>query len=92
MNTFFRDILTENDAITYDAVRVLAVLAIIVALGLAVFVVVVKNQPFSVQDFGIGIGAVFLSVGGALKLKSDAPASTVATRTTTVIAQTVPAP
>lgn len=68
---FLRELLTGNDNATFDAVRVLAVLSIVVALGLAVFVVVAKGQPFSVQDFGIGIGAVFLSVGAALKLKGD---------------------
>lgn len=72
--TFLRHLLTGNDNATFDAVRVLAVLSIVVALGLAVFVVVAKGQIFSLQDFGIGIGAVFLSVGAALKLKGDATA------------------
>lgn len=66
-----RDVLTGIDGSTYDAVRVLAVLSIVVGLGLAIYVVVWKGQPFDMQAYGLGLGAVFLSVGGALKLKAD---------------------
>ena len=84
MNKWLRDIFTETDGVTYDVVRWLAVLSIFVGLGLSIFSVVIKGQAFSLQDFGIGIGAVFLSVGAALKLKEPITASTTATQTTTV--------
>ena len=87
MKTILTQMMTGRDNRTFDAVRVLAVLSIIVGLALAVYVVVWKGQPFSLQDFGLGIGAVFLSVGGALKLKADTEPSEsayVATQTTTV--------
>ena len=84
MNTILRQLLTDRDNVSYDVVRVLAVLSIVVALSLAVYAVVWKGQVFSLQDFGIGIGAVFLSVGGALKMKGDQPPTTTATQTTTV--------
>ena len=83
MNTILRDLLTEADNKTYDVVRWLAVLSIFVGLGLSVFAVVLKGQAFSLQDFGIGIGAVFLSVGAALKLKEPTTAQTTLTQTTT---------
>lgn len=87
MNTVITQLLTGKDGYTHDVVRWLAVLSIVVGLSLAVYVVVWKGQPFSLQDFGLGIGAVFLSVGGALKLKEGTEPSEsayVATQTTTV--------
>lgn len=87
MKAIFTQLLTGRDGVTHDVVRWLAVLSIIVGLALAVYVVVWKGQPFSLQDFGLGIGAMFLSVGGALKLKADTEPSEsayVATQTTTV--------
>ena len=69
MNPVVQQLLTGKDGITHDVIRWLAVLSIVVGLALAVFVVVWRSQPFSLQDFGLGMGAVFLSVGGALKLK-----------------------
>lgn len=71
MRQVLRDLFTGRDGVTHDVVRWLAVLSIVVGLGLAVYVVVVKGQPFDLQSFGLGIGAVFLSVGGALKLKAE---------------------
>lgn len=69
MKDILTQLLTGKDNVTHDVVRWLAVLSIVVGLGLAIYVVVVKGQPFDLQSFGLGIGAVFLSVGGALKLK-----------------------
>ena len=87
MKTIITQLMTGRDNITFDIVRVLAVASIAVGLGLAIFAVVWRSQVFSLQDFGIGIGAVFLSVGGALKLKADTEpteSAFVATSTTTV--------
>jgi preprotein translocase subunit SecG len=67
----FRQLLTGRDNTTHDVVRWLAVLSILVALGLAIYVVVWRGQPFDLQSYGVGIGAVFLAVGGALNLKKD---------------------
>ena len=75
MSKWLRDLLTEADGVTYDIVRLLAVLSIFVGLGLSIYSVVIKGQVFSLQDFGIGVGAVFLAVGAALKL-GESPAAT----------------
>ena len=40
------------------------------ALGLQIYVVVWKGQPFDLQAFGIGMGALCASVGAALNLKA----------------------
>lgn len=71
MKQILQDLLTGKDGVTHDVVRWLAVLSVVVGLSLAVYVVVWKGQPFDLQSFGLGIGAVFLSVGGALKLKAE---------------------
>ena len=62
-------LLTGADNVTYDMVHVLAVLAVIEGLGLALYAVVGKGQVFDLQSFGIGSGALFIGIGGALKLK-----------------------
>ncbi len=84
---------TEVDNVTYDAIRVLAVISIVVALGLEIAVTVWKmihpdaTVTFDLTNYGLGLGAVFLSVGGALKLKEregvTATETTVQSKTTT---------
>lgn len=69
MMQFLRHILTGADDVTYDMVHVLAVLAVIEGLSLALYSVVWKGQVFDLQAFGIGSGALFIGIGGALKLK-----------------------
>ena len=68
---WLKDIVTGIDGVSYDVVRVLAVIAVAEALGLAAYVVVYKGQAFDMQSYGIGLGAIFVSVGVALKLKQD---------------------
>jgi hypothetical protein len=69
------DMLTESDNSTVDAVRVLALVAVIIGLALQIWVVVrwfgPAPQPFDFQNFGIGVGALFGGVGIALKLKPE---------------------
>ena len=73
---WLKQMLTESDNATFDAVRVLAVLAILVGLALQVWVVIrwigPAPQPFDMLTFGTGLGAVFGGVGVALKLKPEA--------------------
>ena len=68
-----KDVFTETDSETYDHIRFLAVLSVVVGLVLQVYVVVRSMEPqkFDFQTFGIGIGAVFTGVGVALKLKPE---------------------
>lgn len=70
MSEIFKQILTGKDGETHDVIRWLALAAVVVALGLQIYVVAYKcSQPFDMQAFGLGLGAVFASVGAALKLK-----------------------
>ena len=72
---FLKNIVTETDGMTYELVSVLAVLSVIIGLSLQVWVVIrwfgPAPQAFDFQQFGTGIGAVFLGVGIALKLKPE---------------------
>lgn len=70
LTEIFRQLMTESDNRTHDLYRYLALLSIVVGLGLNVFVVV-KGNPFNMQDFGIGVGALFAGVGVALSLKKE---------------------
>lgn len=66
-----RDLLTGVDGVTHDFMRYIGLGGALTALGLQIYVVVVKGQPFDLQAFGIGIGALSASVGAALHMKKD---------------------
>lgn len=64
-------LLTEVDNHTYDLVKILALISVLVGLGLMAYAVIRQNQPFSFQDFGTGVGLLFTGVGVALSLKKE---------------------
>ncbi len=64
-----RDILTGRDGTSHDIGRWSAVASILVGLGLEVFAVVCRGQPFDMLAFGGGIGALAAGIGALLKLK-----------------------
>ena len=65
-----RQLLTGIDNETHDLVRWIGLGGSLTALGLQIYVVVVKGQAFDLQAFGIGLGALVASVGAALGLKA----------------------
>lgn len=65
------DWFTEVDNKTFDITKVLAVVSIVTAIGLAIYSVVSQGQPFNYQDYGLGTAALFAGVGVALGLKKD---------------------
>ncbi len=65
-----RQLITESDNRTHDIARYLAVLSILSGIGLSV-AAVWQGVPFAMQDYGIGIGALFAGVGVALGLKKE---------------------
>jgi len=71
MKDIINQLLTGKDNHTHDLVRWLGVLTVLEALTLQAFVVVWRNQPLDLQQFGIGMGAVFATLGLALKLKES---------------------
>lgn len=86
---------TESDNVTQDLYRYLSLLAILVGLGLEIYVVAFKAQVFDIQTFGIGVGVLFVGMGASLRLKADTPAGIVTTSSasaTTVLTEKVVAP
>lgn len=73
MKQFLKHLLTESDNATFDLSRVLAALSILSGLGLQAYAVGWKGQPFDMQVFGVGTGALFAGVGVALGMKKDTP-------------------
>jgi len=66
-----KDILTGKDGQTHDIGRWAGAASFICALGLEIYVVVYKGQPFDVTQFGLGIAAVAGGIGALLKLKAE---------------------
>lgn len=64
-------LLTGADNQTHDVLRWVGLGGALTALGLQVYVVAWKGQPFDMQAFGIGLGALVASVGAALGMKKD---------------------
>lgn len=71
MRKLLRDILTESDNVTHDLYRYLAIVSIISGIGMQIYAVGWHSQPFDMQAFGVGTGALFAGVGVALGLKKD---------------------
>ena len=68
---WLRDLLTEADNATFDMSKVLACFAILSGLYYQGVDVLIANQHFDMQNFGMGIGALFAGVGVALGLKKE---------------------
>lgn len=69
-----RQLFTESDNRTHDLYRYLALASIVTGLGLNIYAVGWKGQPFDMQAFGTGVGLLFAGVGVALKLKPETAA------------------
>ena len=69
MKDFLRNTFSGKDNLTPDFIRILGFMTVATALGLQIYVVVIKSQPLDLQQFGLGMGAVFATLGAALKLK-----------------------
>ena len=68
MNTVLQQLLTGKDNETHDIGRWLAVLTVLAGIGYQGWAIY-KGQPFDLQNFGVGAGALFTGVGAMLKLK-----------------------
>lgn len=64
-------LLTGADNKTHDLRSWLALVSCLTGFGLQIYVVGWKGQIFSIQDFGVGVGALLAGYGAALKLGGD---------------------
>lgn len=71
MLCFFRHIFTGVDNQTYDIGRVMAGVTSAAGIFLQCWSVVVQNNPFNMQEFGVGAGALAAGIGAMLKLKEQ---------------------
>lgn len=69
MAKILRDAFTESDGVSYDILRGIACLGVLVYLGLSL----ANWRTFDPQSFGIGFGAVLIAAGGAVRLNEGAP-------------------
>ena len=67
---FLKHCFTGADNTTYDIGRVLWALAFIIGMALNVYSIV-AGKPFDLQNFGIGVGALLLAGGAAIKVKES---------------------
>lgn len=65
------NLVTGKDNQTHDLIRWLGLLGFIQALALQAYVVIWRGQPFDLQAFGVGLGALLVTVGAALGMKKD---------------------
>lgn len=71
MKTFLKHLFTEVDGESFDLARVLAACSVLSGIGLQIYAVGWKGQPFDMQIFGVGTGALFAGVGVALGMKKE---------------------
>lgn len=67
---FVKDCLTGIDGESFDIGRVLWALAFMIGMVLEIYSTI-EGKQFDLQAFGIGVGALLLAGGGALKIKSS---------------------
>lgn len=65
----FKDWFTENDGVSYDPIRMLAVVGVIEFLALAAHTAI-TTHTFDLQGFGVGLGAVLAAAGAAVGIKA----------------------
>lgn len=68
MLDFLKHCFTGADNETFDIGRVLWALAFIIGVSLHVYMTL-TGKPYDLQSYGLGIGALLVGGGAALKLK-----------------------
>jgi hypothetical protein len=71
MFKILRQILTGKDNETHEVIRWLTVLSVILGHALLIYDVVYRGKPFNLQEYGVGVGALFVAAGVALRLKEN---------------------
>lgn len=67
---FVKDLFTDNSGDDADIVSVMAALLIVAFIIISAVDVIVNQNPFAMQDFGIAGGALLAGLGGAYRWKA----------------------
>jgi hypothetical protein len=87
MKRWLYNVLTGPDNRTWDLVRSVTLMGVLVGLALQIFVVTWLKQAFSFTDFGIGMGSLVGAGAAGMWARKDVESvgpSVVSTTTTTV--------
>ena len=68
---FLKDLFTEVDNQTWDLSKILATITIISAIYFEYEHITINHAVFSMQDFGVGVGALFTSFAAIFHFKKD---------------------
>ena len=71
MKVMLKQLFTGADNQTQDIGRWLAALSGVSGIFFQGYAIIVHQAAFSMQDFGVGTGALAVGVGAMLKLKQD---------------------
>jgi hypothetical protein len=66
-----KDITTVANGNDYDLVRIAILVGIIAFIILSFYALIIKSQPWSPQDYGLGLGAILGGGGLGLKFKQN---------------------
>ena len=69
--TWFTDILTGPDNTTHEPANYIALIGALAGLGMSCHAYFIRNVPFDLQSFGIGLGAIVGALGAAQRLRGD---------------------
>jgi hypothetical protein len=69
--TFLTELVTGKDNKTHDFVRWGGVIGTLHGLGMSTYDVVANHAHFSLQEYGVGLGALLGACGFALGMKKD---------------------
>lgn len=69
LKTFLNDLMTTRDGVSFDVIRVGAIVTGATFVGLAIYAVVANKQPFDPLAFGSGAAALFAGVGVGIGAK-----------------------
>jgi hypothetical protein len=71
MHLVLKQLLTGKDNETHEIARWLGTVAFLVGIIMSCYSVIYKGQPFNIQEYGIGIGALIAALGAAIKLGEE---------------------
>lgn len=78
------DVVTEKDGQSFDIIKVLGGIGLLIYFGLSIYTVVLNPTTFNYMNWGTGFGLILGAIGGAVKMKEtteqDMPGQTTVTQ------------